>query len=76
MILLTIVIDFIFSQRPSITYPAIGRLPLNWLGFPAIRVIEGSNAEVGLLIADITLASFLTPDMASKNDARHGIGFS
>ena len=37
-------------------------------------VVEGSNAEVGQLIAGIKFASFLTPDMASKMDARHGIG--
>ena len=42
----------------------------------ADRTIEGSFAEVGQLIADIKLVSFLTPDMASKNDARHGIDWS
>jgi len=26
------------------------------------------------MIAGVNLGSFLTPDMASKNDARHGIG--
>jgi len=35
--------------------------------------IEGSNAEVGQVIAGIKFGSFLTPDMASKNDGRHGI---
>jgi len=37
---------------------------------------EGLNAEVGQLIAGMKYTSFLTPDMASKNEARHGIGFS
>jgi len=37
---------------------------------------EGSNAEVVQLIAGIMFGSFLTPDMASKHDARHGIGFT
>jgi len=32
---------------------------------------ESSNDEVGQVIAGIKLVSFLTPDMASKNDARH-----
>jgi len=39
-------------------------------------VLEASFAEVGQLIAGINFVSFLTPDMASKNDARHGIGLS
>ena len=34
---------------------------------------EGLNAEVGQVIAGYNFVSFLTPDMASKNDARHGI---
>ena len=34
---------------------------------------EGSFAEVGQLITYTKFVSFLTPDMASKNDARHGI---
>jgi len=33
---------------------------------------EGSNAEVGQVIAGIKLANFLTPDMASKNGAKNG----
>ena len=37
---------------------------------------EGSNAEVGQLIAGMKFRIFLTPDMASKNDGRHGIGLS
>ena len=37
---------------------------------------EGSFAEVGQLITYTKFVSFLTPDMASKNDARHGIGLS
>jgi len=37
---------------------------------------EGSNAEVGQLITAGHFVSFLTPDMALKNDARHGIGLS
>jgi len=37
---------------------------------------EGSNAEVGQLITGIKIDSFLTPEMASKNDARHGIGLT
>ena len=40
------------------------------------HTLEGSNAEVGQLIAGIKFGSFLTPEMASKNDARHGIGLS
>ena len=40
------------------------------------ETIEGSNAEVVQLIAGMNFTSFLTPDMASKNDARHGIGLS
>ena len=35
---------------------------------------KGSFAEVRQLIAGTNFTSFLTPDMASKNDARHGIG--
>jgi len=34
---------------------------------------EASNAEVGQVIAGTVFASFLTPNMALKNDARHGI---
>jgi len=34
---------------------------------------EGSFAEVGQVIAGTMFVSFLTPDMASKNDARYGI---
>ena len=34
------------------------------------------NAEVGQLIAGIKFGSILTADMASKNDAWDGIGFS
>ena len=37
---------------------------------------EGLIAEVGQLIARIKFCSFLAPDMASKNDARHGIGLT
>ena len=37
---------------------------------------EGSKAEVGQVIAGIKFDCFLTPDMASKNDAKHGIGFT
>jgi len=36
--------------------------------------MEDSFAEVGQVIAGVKLASFLTPAMASKNNARHGIG--
>jgi len=39
-------------------------------------LIEGSFAEVRQLISAWNFASFLTPDMASKNDARHGIELS
>ena len=38
-----------------------------------IPEIEASNAEFGQVIAAWKYSSFLTPDMASKNDARHGI---
>jgi len=37
---------------------------------------EGSFDEVGQLIVGIKFGSFLKPDMAPKNDARHGIGLS
>ena len=37
---------------------------------------EGSFAEVGQLFTGIKFVSFLTPDMASKNDTRHGIDYS
>jgi len=37
---------------------------------------KGSNAEVVQLIAGTNFTSFLTPDMASKNDAGHSIGLS
>ena len=44
---------------------------------PLARLLdEGSNAKFGQLIAGMKFVHFLTPDMASKNDARHGIGFS
>jgi len=36
----------------------------------------GSNAEVGQMIAALKYVSFLTPDMAPKHDARHGIDYS
>ena len=36
-------------------------------------VFEGSFAEVVQLVAGMKFRSFLTPDMASKNDARHDI---
>ena len=39
------------------------------------NTVEGSNAEVGQVIAGMKFGSFLTPDMASKNDARHGIDY-
>jgi len=38
--------------------------------------IEGSFAECGQLIAAGHFGSFLTPDMASKTDASHGIQLS
>ena len=38
-----------------------------------ITWIEGSNAKVVQLITCIKFRSFFTPDMASKNDARHDI---
>jgi len=37
------------------------------------QLVDGSNAEVGQLIKGIKFGCFLTPDMASKKDARHGI---
>jgi len=37
---------------------------------------EGSFAEVGQVITGTKFGSFLTPDVASKNDARHGIDYS
>jgi len=37
---------------------------------------EDSFAEVGQLITACKFVSFLTSDMSSKNDARHGIGLS
>ena len=37
---------------------------------------EALNAEVGQVIDAWKYSSFLTPDMASKNDARHGIDCS
>jgi len=40
---------------------------------PDMTTSEGLFAEVLQLIAARTLASFLMPDMVSKNDARHGI---
>jgi len=36
-------------------------------------ILEGSFAEVGHVIAGTKLISILTPDMASKIDARHCI---
>jgi len=39
-------------------------------------VVEGSFVEFVELIAGIKCTTFLTPDMASKIDARHGIGLS
>jgi len=33
------------------------------------------NAKVGQVIAGTKFVSFLTPDMAPKNDARHGIDY-
>jgi len=42
----------------------------------SLHVIEGSNAKVGQLIAALKYVGFLTPENASKNDARHGIGLS
>ena len=33
---------------------------------------EGLQAEFGHLIAGMKFVSFLTPDMESENDARHG----
>jgi len=36
-------------------------------------LIEGLFAECGQVIAGTKFVSFLTPDMASTNDARHGI---
>jgi len=45
------------------------------LSYPQLIIIyEGSNAEVVQLITHTNFGSFLTPDMASNNDARHGIG--
>jgi len=38
-------------------------------------IFEGSNAEVGQLITGMKFSSFLTPDMASKNGARHGTDY-
>ena len=35
--------------------------------------VEALKAGVWQVIACMKFASFLTPDMASKNDARHGI---
>jgi len=37
---------------------------------------EGENAKVGQLITGTKFASLLKPNMASKNDARHGIELS
>ena len=34
---------------------------------------EALKAGVGQVITSMKFVSFLTPDMASKNDARHGI---
>ena len=41
---------------------------------PPDAIVEGPFGEVGQLIAGSKIGRFLTPDMASKNDARHGIG--
>ena len=38
--------------------------------------MEAQMPEVGQVIAVTNFDSFLKPDMASKNDARHGIGLS
>jgi len=38
--------------------------------------VEASFAEVGQVIAGRNFVRFLTPDIASKNDARHGIDYS
>jgi len=40
----------------------------------ATTTTEGSFAEVGHVIAGVKFDSYLTPDMATKNDTRHGIG--
>jgi len=45
-------------------------------GSSSSQLIEASFADVGQVIAGINFVSFLTPDMASKNDARHGIRLS
>ena len=39
-----------------------------------VNVNEGSFAEVVQLITGSKFVRFLTPDMASKKDARYGIG--
>ena len=36
-------------------------------------IIEDLFAEAGQVITCMKIVSFLTPDMALKNDARHGI---
>jgi len=41
--------------------------------FMVCIISEGSFAEVGQMITGMKFASFLTPDMASKNYARHAI---
>ena len=38
-----------------------------------VSIFEALKAEVWQVIACIKFVSFLTPDMASKNDARYGI---
>jgi len=37
-----------------------------------ISTVEGGNAEVGQVMVGTKFGSFLTPDMASKNDAMFG----
>ena len=48
------------------------RLFYDWISW----LFEGLFDEVVQLIAAWYFASFLTPDMASKNDARHDIDYS
>ena len=46
--------------------------------FPHKRVFENKalNAEVVQVITALKFAIFLTPNMASQNNVRHGIGLS
>jgi len=53
--------------EPSVNYPTSAKTSL---------LYESSFVEVGQLIACILIASFLTPDIASRNNVRHGIGLS